>query len=242
MYETDGINRIKNAAYPGRGIVIGLTQNGEHFVQVYWIMGRSPSSRNRVFVQEQTSVKTDTVDKSQAVDPLTMYYPTKTLGASHILSNGDQTDTIYDALKSGGTFESALMTRTFEPDAPNFTPRISGIVNLDDDVAYRLAVLKTVGGNEKYCSRQFFTYETPIAGVGHCVTTYLDDGDPLPSFVGEPFAVVLTDDLQATIDAFWKALHEGNRVSMLVKFISRTSGASQVEIVNKYGQGVATSP
>ncbi len=230
----DRMNRIKNASYPGRGIAIGLTPNGEHFAQVYWIMGRSPSSRNRVFVQEETFVKTDTVDKTQEVDPLTMYYPIKSLGTSHIVTNGDQTDTIHDALQNGGTFDSALMARTFEPDGPNFTPRISGVVNLEDDVAYRLAVLKTVGGDERYCSRQFFTYETAIAGVGHCVTTDVDDGSPLPSFEGEPFVVALYDGLQETVDAYWNALNEDNRVSMLVKFIARESGASELVVVNKY--------
>lgn len=230
----EGMNRIKNASYPGRGIVIGVTPNGAHFVQVYWIMGRSPSSRNRVFVQEDAFVKTDTVDKTQEVDPLTMYYPIKISGSSHIVTNGDQTDTIVDALQTGGTFDSALMTRTFEPDGPNFTPRISGVVNLEDDVAYRLAVLKTVGGDERYCSRQFFTYETAIAGLGHCVTTYVDDGSPLPSFEGEPFAVELYDDVNVTADAYWQALNEDNRVSMLVKFIARDSGASELRLVNKY--------
>jgi len=234
MRVQEGMNRIQKASYPGRGIVIGLSPDEKHFVQVYWIMGRSPSSRNRVFVQEGDFVKTDTVDKTQKVDPLTMYYPVKLLGGAHIVTNGDQTDTIYDALQNGGTFDSALMRRTFEPDGPNFTPRISGVVNLEDDVAYRLAVLKTVSGDERYCSRQFFTYETAMAGVGHCVTTYVDDGSPLPSFEGEPFAVSVYDDLQKTADAYWQALDVDNRVSMLVKFIDRKSGASQLVIVNKY--------
>lgn len=234
MRVQEGMNRIQTASYPGRGIVIGLSPNEKHFVQVYWIMGRSPSSRNRVFVQEGDFVKTDTVDKTQKVDPLTLYYPVKTLDASHIVTNGDQTDTIYEALQKGGRFDSALMTRTFEPDGPNFTPRISGVVNLADDVAYRLAVLKTVGGDERYCSRQFFTYETAIAGVGHCVTTYVDDGSPLPSFEGEPFAVAVYNDLQETANAYWNALNEDNRVSMLVKFIDCASGTSQLVIVNKY--------
>ncbi len=234
MRVQEGMNRIQRASYPGRGIVIGLSPSERHFVQVYWIMGRSPSSRNRVFVQADDFVKTDTVDKTQKVDPLTLYYPIKFAGASHIVSNGDQTDTIYDALQKGGTFESALMTRTFEPDGPNFTPRISGVVDLEDVVAYRLAVLKTVGGDARYCSRQFFTYETAIAGVGHCVTTYVDDGNPLPSFDGEPFTVALYDDAQETADAYWHILNVDNRVSMLVKFIDRDSGASQLIVVNKY--------
>lgn len=227
-----GMDRLKNATYPGRGIAIGQTPDGAHMVQVYWIMGRSPSSRNRVFVQVDDAVKTDTVDKSQEVDPLTMYYPVKIEGGAHIVTNGDQTDTIADALRSGRSFESALMTRTFEPDGPNFTPRISGVVDCNDSQAYRLAVLKTLDGDERYCSRQFFNYETAIPGVGHCITTYVDDGSPLPSFSGEPFVVELTKDLRENVDIFWDLLDEDNRVSMLVKFIG--SETSELVIVNKY--------
>jgi len=234
MRVQEGMDRIQNASYPGRGIVIGLTPDAKHYVQVYWIMGRSPSSRNRVFVQENDFVKTDTVDKTQEVDPLTMYYPVKVFGDAHVVTNGDQTDTIFDALQAGGSFESALMTRTFEPDGPNFTPRISGVVDLGDQVAYRLGILKTVGGDEQYCSRQFFTYETAIAGVGHCLTTYVDDGSPLPSFQGEPFVVALKNDLQETVDLYWNALNADNRVSMLVKFIDRASKSAAFTIVNKY--------
>ena len=157
--DTD-MNRLKNATYPGRGIVIGQTPDGTCMVQIYWIMGRSPSSRNRVFVREGDAVKTDTVDKSQDVDPLTLYYPIKVLGDAHIVTNGDQTDTIVHTLQNGGSFESALKTRTYEPDAPNFTPRISGLTDLSAPQAYRLSVLKTVGGDARYCSRQFFDYET----------------------------------------------------------------------------------
>jgi len=226
-----GMDRLKNAIYPGRGIVIGQTPDGAHLVQIYWIMGRSPTSRNRVFVQEGNAVKTDTVDKTQEVDPLTMYYPVKIEGSAHIVTNGDQTDTIVDTLQNGGSFESALMTRMFEPDGPNFTPRISGIVDQSDDQAYRLAILKTVDGDERYCSRQFFAYETAIPGAGHCVTTYVDDGSPLPAFEGEPFAVELYDNLQKTADVFWDILDEDNRVSMLVKFIG--AGKSKLVIVNK---------
>lgn len=234
MHGQEGMKRIQDSSYPGRGIVIGLAPDGENFVQVYWIMGRSPSSRNRVFVQDGDFVKTDTVDKTQEVDPLTMYYPVKVVGPSHIVTNGDQTDTIADAIQGGGTFESALMTRTFEPDGPNFTPRISGVLTLGDESAYRLGILKTVGGDERYCSRQFFTYETGIAGVGHCVTTYVDDGSPLPSFAGEPFVVPVFDTVAENADAYWEALNEDNRVSMLVKLINCESGATQLAIVNKF--------
>ncbi len=229
------MNRLKNATYPGRGIVIGQTPDRVHLVQIYWIMGRSPSSRNRVLVREGDAVKTDTVDQSQAIDPLTVYYPIKVWGDAHIATNGDQTDTIVHALQTGGSFESALRTRAFEPDAPNFTPRISGLVNLGDSQAYRLSILKAIDGDARYCSRQFFDYETAIPGVGHCITTYIDDGSPLPSFEGEPFTVDLFDDIQQTADVFWDLLDKDNRVSLLVKFIR--SETSDLAIVNKYGSG-----
>ena len=229
------MERLKNATYPGRGIVIGQTPNTSCMVQIYWIMGRSPSSRNRVFVREGDAVKTDTVDKSHDIDPLTMYYPIRVLGDAHIVTNGDQTDTIVHALQNGGSFESALKKRTYEPDAPNFTPRISGLTDLGDSQAYRLSVLKTVGGDARYCSRQFFNYETAIPGTGHCITTYIDDGNPLPSFQGEPYAVELFDDIQQTADIFWSLLDEDNRVSLLVKYIHPET--ADLVIVNKYGSG-----
>jgi len=226
-------DEMRDAVYPGRGIVIGQTPDGTHLVQIYWIMGRSPSSRNRVFVQEDRFVKTDTVDKTQKIDPLTMYYPIKMIGDCHIVTNGDQTDTIYEAIQGGGSFETALYTRTFEPDAPNYTPRISGLVDLNDPVhAYRLAILKTVASNPDHCVRQFFNFETAVCGTGHCITTYRDDGDPLPSFIGEPFCVEMFDSLDQTVDYYWDVLNEDNKVSMLVKFISPER--SEIRIVNKY--------
>ncbi len=228
------LSRLKNATYPGRGIVIGQTPDGAALVQIYWIMGRSASSRNRVFVREGDAVKIDAIDKSQAIDPLTLYYPIKVWRDAHIVTNGDQTETIVQALQNAGSFESALQTRTFEPDAPNFTPRISGLVKSGDAHAYRLAILKTVNGDARYCSRQFFNCETAIPGTGHCITTYMDDGNPLPSFEGEPFAVVLFDDIHQTADVFWNALNSDNRVSLLVKFIHPKT--SDLVIVNKYGE------
>jgi hypothetical protein len=228
---------LRESAYPGRGIVIGQTPNGKAMIQVYWIMGRSPSSRNRVFVEENGSVKTDTVDKSVPVDPLTMYYPAKSVGNCHIVTNGDQTDTICESIQSGGSFEAALNARTFEPDAPNYTPRISGAVNLDDAAhAYQLCALKTVAGNPDWCTRQYFAYETAIPGFGHCITTYSDDGDPLPSFEGEPIVVELFDDLGETCRFYWEVLNDDNKVSLLVKFIDLATNETSLEIANKYGE------
>jgi len=235
MNASAGMERLKGSRYPGRGIVIGMTPDEKHLVQIYWIMGRSPSSRNRIFVREGDGVKTDAVDTSQKVDPLTMYYPVRVAEGTHVVSNGDQTDTICEALKRGGTFEAALMTRTFEPDGPNYTPRISGIVDLKNRAhAYQIAILKTVGGDARYCSRQFFNYETAIPGVGHCMTTYIDDDQPLPSFEGEPFCVALGNDLAQTATVFWEMLDEDNRVSLLVKFIDVSSGAWALTLVNKF--------
>lgn len=229
------LDLIEKSAYPGRGIAIGMTPDANHMVQVYWIMGRSPSSRNRVFVEEPDGVRTDTVDKSAPVDPLTMYYPVRAIGNCHIVTNGDQTDTIYVAVQLGSTFESALNTRTFEPDQPNYTPRISGVVDLDSKVsAYQLAVLKAIDHNPKYCTRHFFNYEAAIPGIGHCITTYPDDGSPLPSFAGEPLPVPMVNGLEATRDLYWNALNQDNRVSLLVKFIHTGSRESQLTIVNKY--------
>lgn len=230
-----GMSRLAKSRYPGRGIVVGQTPDAASMVQVYWIMGRSSSSRNRIFVAEGDAVKTDTVDKSQSVDPLTMYFPVRMAGGGHVVTNGDQTDTICQTLADGGTFEAALQTRKFEPDAPNFTPRISGIVDLHSAHAYQLAILKTVHGDEHFSTRHFFNYETALPGLGHCLTTYVDDGSPLPSFEGEPFLVELFDNLEQTVDVYWSLLNEDNRVSMLVKFIDRESGNSRILIMNKFG-------
>lgn len=226
---------LKDSAYPGRGIVIGQSPDAKHMVQVYWIMGRSPSSRNRVFITEGDFVKTDTVDKSQKVDPLTLYYPVKAIRNAHIVTNGDQTDTIYSALQDGGSFETALNTRTFEPDAPNYTPRISGLADLDDaQYAYKLCVTKSIAHNADYCTRHFFGYEKAIPGMGHCVTTYPGDGSPLPSFAGEPLAVELFNDIVYTSEFYWDVLNEDNRVSLLVKFIDLATKETELKIVNKY--------
>ena len=230
------VDLLRDSVYPGRGIIIGQTPDSKHLVQVYWIMGRSEKSRNRVFVAEGDSVKTDLVDRSKVEDSsLILYYPIKVINTCHIVSNGDQTDTIYESIKNGNSFEAALNTRTFEPDAPNFTPRISGLIDLGDDRnAYQLSVLKTVSGNPDYCTRHYFYYETAIPGVGHCITTYPDDGSPLPSFSGEPFPVEVFDEAGATCDFYWDVLNDENKVSLLVKFIRVETGETELKIINKY--------
>jgi len=223
--------------YPGRGIVIGLTPDGRRCAQIYWIMGRSENSRNRVFVAEGDIVRTRPYDESKVEDPsLIIYNCTRSLRRSHIVSNGDQTDTVFKALAGGGTFEEALLTRTFEPDAPNFTARIAGLVDLDDETqAYKLAIIKALGNDERHCARQFFNYRAGIPGVGHCVTTYAGDGSPLPAFEGEPYVVEIRDDIAELVDLYWRTLDEDNKISLLVKTIDLRSGATALEVINKHG-------
>ncbi len=223
-------------AYPGRGIVIGQTPDARHWVQVYWIMGRSENSRNRVFVEDGDTVRTAPHDPSRVKDPsLIIYHCVRVAGRAHIVSNGDQTDTIAAGLAHGLTFEGALHTRTFEPDAPNFTPRISGVVDLNDmGHAYRLSVLKAEGGDPERPLRCFYAYGRGTPGVGHAVTTYRGDGDPLPSFEGEPRALPLWDDPRSTAERYWETLNAENRVALLVKFIDLAQGRAQVVLVNKH--------
>ena len=230
------LESLSRNPYPGRGIVVGMTPDGRHYVQVDWIMGRSENSRNRIFVREGDVVRTAPFDESKVKDPrLIIYNCARVVRRAHVVSNGDQTDTVLDALARGGTFEEALSTRTFEPDAPNYTARIAGLVDLDDErCAYRLAVIKSVGNRPDFCARHFFGYEAAVPGVGHCVTTYSGDGSPLPAFEGEPQPMPLPDDLDAAADLYWRALNSDNRVSLLVKFIEATTGRADCRIVNKH--------
>ncbi|HNX58982.1 MAG TPA: IMP cyclohydrolase [Spirochaetota bacterium] len=231
----DNLDRLGKNPYPGRGIVIGLSPDGRSLMQVYWIMGRSENSRNRVFVEENGFVKTKAFDEKKLTDPsLIIYYPARHTGSAHIITNGDQTDTVFESLKNGGTFESALSTRTFEPDAPNFTPRISGIVDLNDKTAvYRLSILKSVPGSDGGCTRNTFAFEKGIAGIAHCIHTYEGDGNPLPSFSGEPYPVPLSDSIADNAKTYWDHLNSENRVSLLVKKIDVKSGVAEITIVNK---------
>jgi hypothetical protein len=223
-------------AYPGRGIVQGMTADGRHLVQVYWLMGRSENSRNRVFVEEGDAIKTRAHDPSKLADPsLIIYASARVHGSCHVVTNGDQTDTIVEALRAGGTFEGALATRTFEPDAPNFTPRISGLVDLRGRNAYQLSILKPVLGRPEACVRQHFDYEKALPGVGHCLHTYRGDGTPLPAFEGEPYPVELGDELEGVARAFWDRLNAENRISLWVKFIGAADGKVRTRIVNKLG-------
>ncbi|HOJ78992.1 MAG TPA: IMP cyclohydrolase [Bacillota bacterium] len=230
------MNKLKENVYPGRGIVIGQTPDGNNMVQVYWIMGRSDNSRNRIFVEADGFVKTQAFDESKVVDPsLIIYYPLKFVGDCHIISNGDQTDTIYNSIKSGGTFEAALNTREFEPDAPNFTPRISGVIDFSDPVAiYKLAINKTAFNQPEFGQRQYFNYQKALAGFGHCIHTYQGDGNPLPSFTGEPYLVRLLNNIDETANLYWSLLNNENKISLLVKFIDIKTKATKLKILNKH--------
>jgi len=229
---------LRRNSYPGRGIIIGLSADGGNYVQVYWIMGRSVNSRNRVFEEEDGFVRTRAHDKSKVIDPsLIIYYPAKHYQRAQIISNGDQTETILDALSRGGTFEEALWTREFEPDAPNFTPRISGLVDLDDTrAAYRLSIIKTHRHDPNHCERHFFNYAKGIPGAGHCLHTYAGDGDPLPSFDGEPYLLALGNGPEETAGVYWGLLNEENRVALMAKFINISTGKIRIAVINKLGK------
>jgi len=232
----ENIEALRRNAYPGRGIVIGLSPDARCYAQVYWIMGRSANSRNRIFVQEGDLVRTAPFDPSRVQDPsLIIYNCARVVRRAHIVSNGDQTDTIFEALARGGTFEEALFTRSFEPDRPNFTARIAGLTNLDDEQhAYKLCIIKSIGNDPRRCARHFFNYETAVPGVGHCVTTYRGDGSPLPEFEGEPYVVEVLDDAASTARLYWDALNADNKVALLVKFIDIQTGSAVVKIINKH--------
>lgn len=228
-------NELKENSYPGRGIVIGKTPNGKHAVTAYFIMGRSENSRNRVFVEEGEGIRTEAFDPSKLVDPsLIIYAPVRVLGNKTIVTNGDQTDTIYELMDKQQTFEQALRTREFEPDAPNYTPRISGIMHIEDgNFSYAMSILKSNNGNGAACNRYTYAYEKPIAGEGRFIHTYMRDANPLPSFEGEPTWVKISGDIDSFTDMVWNNLDEDNKVSLFVRFIDIKTGRYETRIVNK---------
>ncbi len=228
-------NELKENSYPGRGIVIGKSPNGKFAVTAYFIMGRSENSRNRIFVTDGEGIRTEAFDPSKLVDPsLIIYAPVRVLGSSTIVTNGDQTDTVYELMSQNKTFEQALRTRTFEPDAPNYTPRISGIMHIENGTYhYAMSILKSNHGNPDSCSRYTFDYSNPAAGEGHFIHTYQCDGSPLPSFEGEPKPVSMMDDINAFTDMLWENLNEDNKVSLFVRYINIEDGTYETRIVNK---------
>ena len=226
---------LQENAYPGRGVIIGKTPDGTKAVTAYFIMGRSENSRNRVFVTEGEGIRTQAFDPSKLVDPsLISYAPVRVLGNNTIVTNGDQTDTIYDGLEDGLTFEQSLRSREFEPDGPNYTPRISGVMNVaDGKFNYAMSILKSNNGNPDACNRYTFTYENPVAGEGHFIHTYKCDGNPLPSFEGEPKLIDMMDDMNAFAEMLWTSLNEDNKVSLFVRYIDIATGNYETKIINK---------
>ncbi len=231
IYEIGSIaEKLKNNTYPGRGIILGITPDGTKKVSAYFIMGRSTNSRNRVFSEEVDGISTEAFDPSLLEDPsLIIYHPVREIGDDLVVTNGDQTDTIVDTMKNGSTFEEALRTREFEPDGPNWTPRISGIQAKDG--SYKLSILKSVDLEGSACVRQFFEYPA-VPGLGHFIHTYVTDGNPIPTFQGEPERVDIVDDLDTYAGMLWTNLNRDNRVSLFVRFTDIESGEYEQLIIN----------
>ena len=223
---------LRDNTYPGRGIVLGKSADGQKAVIAYFIMGRSENSRNRIFVEEDGGLRTQAFDPAKLKDPsLVIYWPVRKFGAATIVTNGDQTDTIYEFLAAEKTFEEALRMRTFEPDPPILTPRISGLVHKDG--SYRLSILKSANGNAESTQRFFYEYPQPVAGEGHFIHTYLGDGNPVPSFEGAPELVRIEGDIDSFTSLMWENLNEANKVSLFVRFIDLADGSEETRVVNK---------
>ena len=235
IYKINTIDElIKGNSYVGRGIIIGKTPDGKKAVSAYFIMGRSANSRNRVFVERDDAVFTEPFDSSKVEDPsLIIYAAVREYENKLIVTNGDQTDTIYDFIKDGKCFNSALQTREFEPDAPNFTPRISGMLTFEDnDFTYKMSILKSADALGSACNRYFFSYK-PIAGLGHFIHTYVCDGNPIPTFQGEPERIATSDDIEEFTNALWDALDADNKISLYVRYTDLTSGDTESMLINK---------
>lgn len=230
-------NALCENTYPGRGIIIGKSADGKNAVIAYFIMGRSENSRNRIFeVNKDNGIRTRAYDESKLVDPsLIIYSPVRQLNNELIVTNGDQTDTVYDFVKDGKTFEEALRTRTFEPDPPNWTPRISGIATFaDGGFTYKMSILKSNDGNGESALRYFWEFAQPVAGEGHFIHTYKCDGNPIPSFEGEPEKVELGNDLEAFTEMLWNSLNKDNKVSLFTRFVNLETGKAETRIINKH--------
>jgi len=235
---TDLFSYLSGKPYPGRGIALGRSADGRRCVMVYFIMGRSENSRNRVFVETDDGIETRAFDESKMTDPsLIIYHPVRVMpGRVTIVTNGDQTDTIRDNILAGHCYRHALNTRTFEPDGPNWTPRISGVVKPDG--SYDLSILKSADGDPACCCRYFYEYEKALPGVGHFISTYVGDGDPIPSFRGEPMAVSFGDETARELaDKVWAALNQDNKVSLFVRTVDLDSGRTESVIINKHQEG-----
>ena len=226
---------LSENTYPGRGIVIGVSEDGKKAVTAYFIMGRSSNSRNRVFVTEGEGIRTEAFDPSKLEDPsLIIYAPVRVLGNKTIVTNGDQTDTIYELMDKQQTFEQALRTREFEPDAPNYTPRISSVLHIENnEYSYAMSILKSHNGNPDICERHTYTYDAAFAGEGHYIHTYMGDGNPLPSYEGEPTWVKISGDIEEFTQMIWDNLNADNKVSLFVRYIDIATGEYETRIINK---------
>ncbi len=236
IYKVNDIGElIKDNSYVGRGIVAGKSKDGKKAVAAYFIMGRSANSRNRIFTEKDGEVFTEPYDASKVEDPsLIIYAAIRTLGNKLIVTNGDQTDTVYEGIKAGGSFSGALATRDFEPDKPNYTPRISAMLTLDkDNFTYDMSILKSADAEGTACNRYTFSY-APLAGIGHFVHTYVCDGNPIPTFQGEPERVIIPDDIDEFTNTLWAALNEDNKISLYVRYVDLESGKIENRLVNKY--------
>ena len=228
-------NELSSNSYPGRGIVIGKSSDGKYAVTAYFIMGRSENSRNRVFVEDGNGIRTKAFDESKLTDPsLIIYAPVRVLGNKTIVTNGDQTDTIFDGMEKNMTFEESLRSREFEPDAPNYTPRISGVMHIENGkYNYEMSILKSNNGDPSSCNRFTYSYENPKAGEGRFIHTYMNDGNPLPSFEGEPKVVEIKGSIDEFKDMIWNSLNEDNKVSLFVRYVNIETGEVESRIVNK---------
>ena len=229
---------LETNTYPGRGITIGLTEDGAHAVIAYFIMGRSANSRNRVFTPKDGGIITEAADPAKLEDPsLIIYAPVRVDDNVTVVTNGNQTDTVMEHLAQGATFYDALHTREFEPDAPNYTPRISGIVDVGGGLfTYEMAILKSAEGDPGECLRYFFEYAAPRPGEGRFLSTYQCDGNPIPSFEGEPVRVAVEGGLDEFANGLWSSLNEDNKVSLFVRFIDVKTGATEDRLFNKYSK------
>lgn len=225
-------DELRGNSYPGRGIVAGRSEDGAKAVVAYFIMGRSANSRNRIFVPDGDGLRVKAFDESKVTDPsLIIYSPVKVLGAKTIVTNGDQTDTIYDGLDRQMTFEQSLRARVYEPDAPHFTPRVSAVLHVNGGVFnFALSIIKKCGDG---CARQTFAYENPPAGEGRFIHTYARDGNPLPSFEGEPARVGVQGGVDEFTDLVWNSLDDENKISLFARFIDIKTGKAETRIVNK---------
>ena len=233
IYEIGSIaEKLSTNSYPGRGIVLGVTPDGKKSVAAYFIMGRSVNSRNRIFMEESDGIRTEAHDPSLLADPsLIIYHPVRELARSLIVTNGDQTVTIRDYLELSQTFETACSTREFEPDGPNWTPRISGL--LSPDGSYKMSILKSADAEGSACARHYFTYP-PIPGLGHFLHTYVCDGNPIPTFQGEPERVAIPGDIDAFTAELWENLNEDNKISLFVRYTDIETRAYEQRIINKH--------